>query len=83
MKVDPKVLLCITGFFQVAFVSANTYFISEKNVSGMIVASFMISIIWTINVKRVAFGGWFDRVAYAAGASAGTVAGFLVAKTFF
>jgi hypothetical protein len=35
----------------------------------------MISLIWSWNVKKIAFGTWNDRIYYASGAAFGSVAG--------
>ena len=42
----------------------------------MLITGFLISIIWTFNVKKIAFSALGDRVAYAAGAATGTLIGF-------
>jgi Na+-translocating ferredoxin:NAD+ oxidoreductase RnfA subunit len=62
------------------FIAMNTVFISKSMFIPMIITGFFISIIWTLNVKKVAFGEWVDRVVYALGASVGTAAGFIVAN---
>jgi hypothetical protein len=68
-------LLFTTGFIQVYFVAVNTYFIANEKYIGVLVAAFLISLIWSFNVKRVAFGTIKDRVVYALGAAIGSVAG--------
>lgn len=78
-----KLKLFTTGFMQVFFVSANTYFVAKEEYLGVAGASFMISFIWTYNVKRVAFGGFTDKLIYAAGASSGALAGLAVGKMIF
>lgn len=74
-----KTILFLTGFLQVSLVSAQTFFIASRFILGIILCGFAISFVWTINVKRVAFGGWIDRIVYASGASAGAVVGFILA----
>lgn len=69
-----------TGFLQVFFVGLNTYFIAHSAVVGNVVSGFLISYIWTRNVKRAAFGDEKDRWFYASGAALGSVSGALVAK---
>lgn len=68
-------LIFITGFVQVFFVAVNTYFVAREIYAGVIMASFTISLVWTLNVKRAAFGTWAHRITYAAGASAGAAGG--------
>jgi hypothetical protein len=74
-----SIKLFITGFLQVMFISMNTVFISKAMLVPMAITGFLISIIWTLNVKKVAFGEWKDRIIYAVGATVGTVTGFIFA----
>ena len=67
--------LFLTGFAQVYFVAVNTYFLANEVHIGVLFAAFMISLIWSFNVKRIAFGSISDRVVYALGASFGSVFG--------
>ena len=69
-----------TGFLQVIFVAANTVFISRYALIGNVITAFMISLIWTFNVKRVAFGDTADRYFYAVGAALGSVTGTVIAS---
>jgi uncharacterized membrane protein YfcA len=69
-----------TGFLQVFFVGLNTYFIAHNAIAGNIVSGFLISYIWTRNVKRAAFGDEKDRWFYASGAAIGSVVGAVTAK---
>jgi hypothetical protein len=70
-----KTALFFTGFIQVYFVAINTYFLAKEVYIGVIVASFMISIIWSFNVKKIAFGSIKDRIIYSIGAMIGSVLG--------
>ncbi len=65
---------------QVALVSMNVVFISKSMVVPMLITGFGISFIWTLNVKRAAFGGWRDRFIYSFGAMTGTGLGFLIGR---
>jgi hypothetical protein len=47
---------------------------------GIAVVGFLISFIWSFNVKKIAFGGMADRVVYSMGASAGAVCGLMVGR---
>jgi hypothetical protein len=67
--------LFFTGFIQVYFISVNTYFLSKEMYWGVLIAAFMISWVWSLNIKKLAFGSAFDRVVYALGATAGSLAG--------
>ena len=78
--------ISLTGFVQVYFVSVNTYFLAHEMYAGVLVAAFIISLVWSFNVKRVAFGTWRDRLMYAGGAAVGSVTGLassaMIAKVF-
>jgi hypothetical protein len=70
-----KLSLFATGFIQVWFVAVNTYFLSKEFYIGVFFAAFMISLIWSFNVKKIAFGNKYDRIIYAIGASLGSLSG--------
>lgn len=72
--------LMATGFVQVFFVSVNTYMVARGLYVGVYAASFVISLVWSLNVRRVAFGDWWDRIAYATGAALGAVSGLASSK---
>lgn len=71
-----RVELFLTALMQVAFVAMNITFISKGLILYMVVTGFLISLIWTFNVKKVAFGDYWDRLAYALGAATGTLIGY-------
>lgn len=75
-----KLSLAITGFTQVYFVANSTYFIANKIYIGAFIVGFLISIIWSYNIKKVAFGTNADRVIYSFGAALGSVAGLLTSS---
>lgn len=75
-----KWVLFVTAMVQVMFVSMNVTFIAHGKIIPMLLTGFMISLIWTINVKRVALGNWLDRVTYANGAMFGTGIGYFISK---
>jgi len=74
-QVTGTVKLFTTGFIQVFFVAVNTYFLANTYFIGVFTTSFMISMVWSYNVKKVAFGGTRDRIAYSLGAAFGSVVG--------
>lgn len=78
-----KVGLILSGFIIVCLVSLNTYQVSHQHYVGAGLVGFLISLTWTYNVKKVAFGSWVDRCMYAGGASLGTVVGMLVATILY
>jgi len=74
--------LFLTAFIQVAFVAANTVFLSKGQVFGMVVSSFGINWLWTHNVKKTAIGSESDRVYYSLGATCGCLFGYYFSKIF-
>ena len=68
-------MLLLTGFVQVYFVAVNTVFLSRAIYLGVVVAAFLVSFVWSFNVKKVAFGTTADRVIYSVGAMTGSVVG--------
>lgn len=72
--------LFFMGFLQVFFVALSTYFISVLFYPGIIATSFLISFIWSYNVKRVAFGTMRERIIYSSGAALGAAVGVTIAQ---
>ncbi len=77
-----QIKLFITGFIQVFLTAMNIVFITNKSITPLIITGFLISFVWTINVKKIAFGTNVDRVIYALGASIGTLCGYLSANYY-
>lgn len=75
-----KWALFLTALVQVTFVAMNVTFIAHQRIVPMLATGFMISLIWTINVKRVALGTWWDRITYANGAMLGTGLGYIISN---
>jgi hypothetical protein len=78
-----KIKLFITGFVQVFFVAINTYFLSKEFYIGVFICGTIISFIWSWNVKKIAFGSFRDRIAYAFGAGCGSLVGLITSVLFF
>lgn len=72
--------LFLTGFLQVFFVVINTYFISKGYLLGIIICGFIISFIWSHNVKKIAFGSEYDRFIYSLGAMSGSLTAYFLGK---
>ena len=70
-----------TGFFQVFFVAINTVFIQAGYTVGILAISFLISLIWTINVRQ-AMKDWNTRLLYCLGASVGSLSGWWISNFF-
>jgi hypothetical protein len=78
-----RLKLSLTGFVQVFFVAINTYFLSREFYIGVFIVGFLISLIWSWNVKKIAFGSLKDRLFYALGAGVGSLFGLIVSVIFF
>ena len=72
--------LFTTGLLQVFFVVINTYFISKGYLLGIIICGFIISFIWSHNVKKIAFGSEYDRFIYSLGAMSGSLIAYFLGK---
>lgn len=71
--------LFITAFLQVFFVSANTYFLAQVNWIGVAVCGWMISFLWSSNVRKISIGNMKDRIIYSTGAMFGGLVGLYLA----
>ena len=79
-----------TGLLQVILVCLNTYQIATYAVTksplllgAIVVIGFLISFIWTFNVKKVAFGNMSNRVSYALGAATGSGVGVTIGSLLY
>jgi hypothetical protein len=75
--------LFLTAWLQVFLVALNTYQVAQGKWLGALVVGFGISLVWTLNIKRIAFAGWKDRLVYSTGAMCGTGTGILAANLFY
>ena len=71
-------ILALAAFLQVMFVTMNIHFISRGLIIPMVITSFIVSLVWTYNVKLVSIGCVTDRTYYAAGAALGTGTGYFI-----
>ena len=71
--------LFLTGFLQVFLVAMNTVFVSSGLIIPMLITGFLISIIWSWNIKKIAFSTINDRIIYSTGAACGTGLGWWIA----
>lgn len=73
----------ITGFIQVFFVAINTFLISKELYLGVLACGFTISLVWSFNVKKIAFGTMKERLQYSIGAGFGSLFGLIVSVQVF
>ncbi len=71
------------AFLQVFLVACNTWQIAREYEFGAGIVGFLISYVWTFNVKKLAVSTMSDRLIYACGAGLGTVAGMKTAKQLY
>ena len=74
--------LFFTGFIQVFFVAMNTVFLSKNLYLPVFGCAFIISLIWSWNVKRVVFGTFKERLLYSFGAASGSLLGLVASNLF-
>jgi hypothetical protein len=82
-SIPEEILLFLTGMVQVLLVAINTYQLAHKKWIGCFIVGFLISFVWTYNVKRIAFGKFWERVIYALGAAVGTIIGLFISIFFY
>ena len=70
--------LFLTGFVQVALVTFQTWLIAKNQILFIFPVAFLISLTWTFNVKKTAFGNTKERIIYSLGASSGALVGMLI-----
>lgn len=68
------------SFFQVGLVAVSTILITKGYILGIFIVSFLISLLWTFNVSKVAFSTLNQKITYAFGAAFGSVVGVLILK---
>lgn len=75
--------LFLTGFLQVYFVAIQTVFLSHSFYIGVVIFGFLISFVWTFNVKKIAFGSLKEKIIYSVGAMIGSILGLISTKIVF
>jgi len=74
-----ELILFATGMTQTILVASNTVFLARGFVYGIFLMGFLISYVWSHNVKKIAFSTKKDRIIYATGAMLGTGIGYYFA----
>lgn len=70
------------AFLQVGLVAISTILIVRGYLFGVFLVSFLISLLWAINVGKVAISTINQKLMYATGAGFGSVVGVLILKMF-
>jgi hypothetical protein len=68
------------SFFQIGLVSVSTILITKHLYFGIFVVSFLITLLWTFNVSRIAVSTIKQKLIYSLGAGAGAVCGVLLTQ---
>ena len=68
------------SFFQIALVSISTVLITKHLYFGVFVVAFLISLLWTFNVSRIAVSSIKQKLIYSLGAGTGAVSGLLLTQ---
>lgn len=79
----PNIKLFGSGFIQVILVAINTYQIANNKILGTVIFGFLISFVWSFNVRKIAFGTMTDRIVYALGAAGGSATGLVIATQYY
>lgn len=83
MKIKFKDLrIFFQAFLQVGLVAISTILIVRGYLFGVFLVSFLISLLWAINVGKVAISTINQKLMYALGAGFGSVVGVLILKMF-
>ena len=72
-----------SGFLQVLLVSANAWQIAHEKYVGAFIIAFAISLCWSWNVRKIAFGSFIDRLWYCLGAAFGCLGGMGLTNFFY
>lgn len=75
--------LFFTAYAQVLLVALNTWQITHEKWVGAMVVGFLISWVWTMNVRGVAASTRKARLIYCCGAALGTVSGIGVSQILY
>ena len=71
------------AYTQVMLVVINTWQVAHQKFFEAIIVGFLISLVWTFNIKRIAFGEWKTRLTYCLGASLGTASGLIITQSAY
>ena len=73
-----KIFLSAT--LQIFLVSVNTYLISHSFVLEAGIVGFLLSLVWSYNIRKIVISSTSERLVYCLGAGVGTSLGVLLMK---
>lgn len=79
-KKSHLVSIFFSSLLQIFFVSVNTILISKEMIIQAGVCGFLLSLVWTFNIRRIGLASWGERISYCLGAGLGTSGGILFIK---
>jgi hypothetical protein len=71
------------SYLQVGLVSVSTILITKHCYFGIFIVGFLISLLWTYNVSRIAISTFNQKITYSLGAGTGAVSGVLLTQLFY
>lgn len=80
-KKSHLISIFLSSSLQIFFVSVNTILISREMIIQAGICGFLLSLVWTFNIKRIAIASWGERISYCLGAGLGTSGGIFFIKT--
>ncbi len=75
--------LLLAAVIQTALAAINVYQIANGKYLESVLMGFFILLIWSYNVKKIAFGSLKERVAYSIGGSIGTALGIVISLEIY
>jgi hypothetical protein len=79
-KKQHLVSIFFSSSLQIFFVSVNTILISKEMIIQAGICGFLLSLVWTFNIKRIGIASWGERISYCLGAGIGTSSGIIFIK---
>jgi hypothetical protein len=73
----------LQSYLQVGLVSVSTILITQHYYFGIFIVGFLISLLWTYNVSRIAISTFKQKITYSLGAGTGAVSGVLLTQLFY
>jgi len=70
------------SFLQIGLVSISTILITKHIYFGIFVSAFLISLLWTFNVSRIAVSTIKQKLIYSLGAGTGAICGVFITQLF-
>lgn len=82
-KRNNQIKLFARAILHVTLIALNTYQLANQHYVGGIIVGFLISLVWTFNVKSAAYGSLNDKLIYSSGAAIGTAIGLLISTILY